>query len=239
MDRTEIIREIQSLAKRDGKAPGRLRFEAATGLGEHDWRGKYWARWNDAIAEAGLSPNEKQEAIPEPELLEAYLGLTIQLQRVPTESELRLHARATKGFPATRTFLKRLGRKSVMLEKLLSHALTRGVTPSIEAAIRSAIPHDADAPEDATPAQRIVGYVYLLKSGRRYKIGKAVAPDRRRHEIGLQLPEKVEPVHSIETDDPSGIEFYWHKRFRAKRLNGEWFDLSRDDVRAFKRRKFM
>ena len=53
------------------------------------------------------------------------------------------------------------------------------------------------------------------------------------------MPEKTDMVHEIRTDDPEGIEKYWQNRFRAKWKNGEWFDLSAADVRAFKRRKTM
>jgi hypothetical protein len=87
------------------------------------------------------------------------------------------------------------------------------------------------------------GWVYmaLLKLGRekRYKIGKAVIVGRRTDQISLQLPEDLELVHKISTDDAYGVEDYWHRRFSSKNTKGEWFSLSREDVQAFKRRKFM
>ncbi len=80
--------------------------------------------------------------------------------------------------------------------------------------------------------------VYLLKAGPYYKIGKSINVEQRFNQIRLQLPYPVE-VHRILTDDPIGIELYWHKRFSAKRTNGEWFLLTDEDVSTFKSRTRM
>ncbi len=83
------------------------------------------------------------------------------------------------------------------------------------------------------------GHVYLLKHDKVYKIGRSTDAARRYKEIKVQMPMKTEEIHVIETDDPVGIEAYWHKRFAKKRLKGEWFSLSKSDIKAFKRRRFM
>jgi hypothetical protein len=83
------------------------------------------------------------------------------------------------------------------------------------------------------------GFVYLMKSGRFYKVGNSRNVERRNYELGIKLPEKLDMIRKIRTDDPVGIEAYWHSRFKDKRKQGEWFDLSKEDVSAFKRRKLM
>jgi hypothetical protein len=81
-------------------------------------------------------------------------------------------------------------------------------------------------------------FVYLLRSGKSYKIGRSTDTGRRLSQLAIQLPNKPDTVHVIETDDPEGIELYWHRRFAEKRQQGEWFQLTSDDIEAFKRRQY-
>ena len=83
------------------------------------------------------------------------------------------------------------------------------------------------------------GVVYLLRSGKYFKIGKSVNAERRYGELRIQLPEKPVLVHEILTNDVDYCERHWHKRFASQRANGEWFSLSEEDVTEFSRCKRM
>ena len=239
MDRKFIIEQIVEVSRAiGGKSPGRRRFERLTGVKEADWSGKYWARWGDALQEAGLQQNEFNDASDKSALAASYVRFVEELGHIPTEPELRMKSRGDKSFPSHNTFRKAFESKQGTLRAALRHAKENYLPPEVVELIDAAIT-PVSYLEEVDSQETVVGFVYLMKSGRHYKIGKTNSPDRRQYEIGLQLPSKIEPLHSIRTDDPSGIEAYWHNRFKDKHLNGEWFALTIDDVRAFKKRRFM
>jgi hypothetical protein len=78
------------------------------------------------------------------------------------------------------------------------------------------------------------GCVYLLGGGGYYKIGKARDPLQRTETLAVQLPYPVNLIHTIESDDYGRAEEYLHERYAHKRLNGEWFDLSDEEVSEIK-----
>lgn len=98
---------------------------------------------------------------------------------------------------------------------------------------------DADKKDDddLNESDKEYGFVYLMQSGKYYKIGRSNSVGRRTYELSIQLPEKLKEIHKIKTDDPVGVEAYWHKRFEGKRADGEWFQLDRQDITKFKRWK--
>lgn len=240
MTKKEIIDEIKRTAEENGGAPlGWRKFATATGIREPDWKGKLWARWGDAVREAGLTPNEMVQAYSQEELLERLASLARSLERIPTEQDIRLSVSNGTPFPMHKTLTGTFGSKPQLVVKLREFCQSREEFAAVVAYCDSYVPRGVDkAAEPQQDVQRD-SYVYLMKSAKYYKIGKANVIGRRHRQLAIQMPESLILVHEIKTDDPFGIEAYWHNRFADKRRNGEWFELTTADITAFKRRKFM
>jgi hypothetical protein len=234
--RDEILNSIREIAEANGgQPPGRETFKQATGIPPTAWLGVYWARWSDAVLEAGYEAKAFNSRTEEQHLLRSFADAMRHYRKVPTSAELRMFGRGKEGFPAHSTFGSRFTRQSQLLERLRLWIETSGECKDI----LEMLPQASQSHVTHPPPYGIrEGLVYLLKSGAHYKIGRSNELERRVKEIRIALPEATTLVHSIRTDDPPGIEAYWHRRFADHRANGEWFKLTLADVAAFKRRKY-
>ena len=238
MNREFIVSEIRRTATANNSVPlGREAFRTATGIKASDWLGRYWSRWGDAVAEAGFMPNKMQEALKSEDLIAALVGLIRELGAFPTHAQVRMKSTSDATFPSHTTF-DRFGSKTGRIEAVIRYCESHAGLADVLKICTPLLGVSAVTANTESDAE-VLGFVYLLRSGRFYKIGRSNAVGRRERELAIQLPEKAVTVHVINTDDPSGIEAYWHTRFAEKRQNGEWFALSPAEVKAFRRRKFM
>ena len=234
--RQDILEAIRKTAKANGEKPlGKRAFEVSTGFKESEWSGIYWARWSDALKEAGFTPtntfNKRAEKFV---LLEKLIPAIRHFGRLPTTLELRIYTKENPGVPNEKTLRNHFGAKEDLAIALFSYTNENAELQDIAALFKQ-----YNFPEKET-GKAIVneGHVYLFKSGAHYKIGKTDNLERRVKEVSVALPEALTIIHTIRTDDPDGIEAYWHRRFSTLRAKGEWFKLSTSDIKAFKRRTF-
>lgn len=232
----EIIRTSN---KETGKALGKQAFETNTGIKTSDWYGKYWVRWSDAVKEAGFEPNQYNTAYKEDFILEKYAQLIRELKRIPVTGELRMKSINDSSFPSHSVFSRKWSKNQLIENVIKFCRMNDGWNDVLEICNNYKPKQEVQVQFDDEPNSKNDGYVYLVKSGKYYKIGMTNDILRREREIKLELPERAETIHVIRTDDPSGIEAYWHKRFSKKQTNGEWFTLTTSDVKAFRKRKFM
>lgn len=233
--RQDILAKIKAIATADGRAPGRDRFESETGIKPHQWRGKLWRTWSDALAEAGFIPNRLQGSFSDDELLQPVMTIATKLGRFPSTSDLEFELRNSS--PGAKTILARW-KMAELAQRLESYAAARGeIAVAHSARDYLSSPHrpvqfdNGHDVEEGSP----LGYVYMQRHSSDYKIGFTRSLNKRGRQIQIELPQEIELVHSILTDDPAGVESYWHRRFADKRTRGEWFKLTKADVAAFKK----
>lgn len=232
----EIVAAIRREAAALGGHVGLRAFQRRTGIGDKQFLGVYWATWNEALAEAGLSTQSfDRSPTDETSLLEAVAALVGRLNKWPTETEFNLERRRNQSFPSLKA-IRRLSRSGVLESKLMEFCSKRPALTVVGSI--AAKRHEIRKAEQSANSMPIEGYVYMMRSGKRYKIGHTTSPSRRHREVRLDLPDPTLLVHSYATDDPRGMEQYWHRRFEAKRVRDtEFFLLSASEIAAFKRHK--
>jgi predicted GIY-YIG superfamily endonuclease len=90
-------------------------------------------------------------------------------------------------------------------------------------------------PPQSKTSTKYTGFVYLLQSPSQYfKIGCTKNLAKRYRDFCVSLPFEVEYLHVVSTQNMFRLEAELHRRFASKRVNGEWFDLSAEDVEYIK-----
>lgn len=231
-----LLAEIRRIADEVGEPPGQRHFQTLTGIARSSWYGRFWGSWGDALIEAGFAPLPAAQKRETAHLIQALAKVSRRLGHFPSYVETKLERKQDPTFPPHQAITSRLGHRAAQIAQLRRLATENSEFTDLLALLPMASESTA---AEAPTTQFVDGAVYLLKLGRHYKIGHTTSVPRRHREIALELPEKPDVVHVIRTDDPVGIETYWHNSFASKRTNGEWFALSIDEVRAFKRRRTM
>ena len=103
---------------------------------------------------------------------------------------------------------------------------------------------DHVAPERLNPMEVIgarstgsrCGVVYVLKSAYGYKVGRTNNIPARMRAFGVHLPIVYTIPLCAWFDDCVVAEKRYHDMFQAKRINGEWFDLTDDDIHMIRTR---
>ena len=92
--------------------------------------------------------------------------------------------------------------------------------------------HDDGYNKKAERLSKIVtGHVYFIGAENGlYKIGKAKNIKSRIKGFGQMFPIEWRLEHSFQTNDYTKAEKYLHEKFSEKRVRGEWFQLSTEDV---------
>lgn len=93
--------------------------------------------------------------------------------------------------------------------------------------------HTPVTPSPVQPPVSKLTYVYLMKNNRNgyYKIGKSANPSFREKTLQAEDPD-ISLIAKWHTEPR--WEKILHQEYKSKRLRGEWFNLTAEDVRHIK-----
>ena len=204
IQKQEIIRAIRSIAESSGGVPpGEKKFLSETGIANHTWRNRIWRKWSDALFEAGFSPLQWTGGYEDGEILQQVSDFSKRLGAFPTSGDLEFEGSNNPNF-VSNTAIKRRWRIGELATELRAFAMDRGDDQVVAycddfLATRKSRPIDDEAANK--PA---LGYVYLIKYGKDFKVGRTSSLARRSRQVQIELPDETVLVHAILTDDPAG-----------------------------------
>lgn len=244
MTKNNLVELLRRIAHENGGLPpGEERFYRETKL----TRMALWdadIRSYGDLCELAEFPRNclKQRKTPD-QLLEPLAILTVKLGHFPNDTDRRMANRQDRTFPSQTSFRTAQNEKGPLDHQLLEWCRARPEHSKAAEIVQLHLSQQTERSSRSKTGRAVSGYVYLMRygnSGRDYKLGMTEQVSRRHAQISGMTPHNVRLVHSIETDDPPGIERYWKRRFESKRLEDkdEIFRLLPEDVTAFKWRKY-
>jgi hypothetical protein len=75
------------------------------------------------------------------------------------------------------------------------------------------------------------GYIYIIKSLNLFKIGKSSGLNRIKS-YKTYNPHKLETIINIRVKNYHHVEKILHNIYKKKRISGEWFKLSNNDIKS-------
>jgi len=127
----------------------------------------------------------------------------------------------------------RLARKNPELEKLLNQLIHLNESIKVTKKAQELL----NGKQDKKIKAREGEYVYLIQEdfSKTIKIGYTCNPNRRLTEFKIQLPFEIEHIHTMRCAKGRETEKLLHQHYHKKRVNGEWFRLSEQDVDDIKK----
>lgn len=176
-----ILSEIRRIAaSREGQPPGQILFARETGIGEHQWRGKLWARWGDALVEAGFQPNDWTRRLDSDAVLAGVIDACRHFGRLPTSHETELFRKSAPSTAGAQAIRRHFGSRSNLVAALAQRAQDDPKLSDIAAML----PKVDEPPSPRPKLERDrEGFVYLIRSGDFYKVGRSDDIERRIKEI--------------------------------------------------------
>jgi hypothetical protein len=225
----------------NSKTPSEKVFFEYAEIGIHDLKKLGWSHYGALVQEAGLKPNKFDKTkYNKTGLCVLFVGTIREKNKWPTRGELDVKHFQDPNFPNYGTFVNQLGLTGDLAQSILDFIKDKKGFEDIED-ICVPIIEKYKNDQITNNAGKTVEQVYMYKyknQSQPIKVGRSNDVFTRGIQLAAGGHDKLELLHFIKTDDPIGVEQYWHNRFRQlgrEEQANEWFKLKPEDVKAFKR----